>query len=210
MGVTGGTASAEIPGFSLEDLANLFSTYFPKIEGALTGIDRDHATVNIGLNSGLVKGVVLELFRDGEPFYHPVTHEEMGKYEVKIGSIEMDQIDENSGTGLLRISGNSPRIGDKVRISSARIPVKVTGDPDKKNLIFIDEFSRYLIETDRFTIPAFHKAELPEAQPGTLPEPVYEFKVVPVNERQIHIDLISLPYQHQIDQLEGATTGVLQ
>lgn len=205
-----GISSAEPLSLSLEDLANIFSTYFPKVEGTLSKVEEGRGTINLGERNGLVKGVVLEVIRPGAPFYHPITHEEMGRFEEKIGFLEVESIEEGESRGSLLYHGTKPESGDRVRISSARISVRVSGETEKKNLVIMDEFSRLLLETDRFLIPSFSKINHESRQPENLNEPVYEFKVQTLPDKTIQIELINLPFERRIDRLGGTTNGVLQ
>jgi hypothetical protein len=205
-----GTSFAEPVSLSLEDLANIFSTYFPKVEGSLSRVEEGRGTINLGEKDGLVKGVVLEVIRPGALFYHPITHEEMGRFEEKLGFLEVDSIEEGESRGSLLYHGKKPETGDRVRISSARISVRISGGTEKNNLVIMDEFSRFLLETDRFLIPSFSKINHESRQPENFIAVLYEFKVQPLSDKTIQIELINLPFGHSIDHLAGTTNGVLQ
>lgn len=194
---------------SLDDLAKIFSTYFPKIEGMLSHLDGKTGTINLGEKNGLVKGMVLTIFRPGEPFYNPVTKEEMGKFEKNIGFIELTAVADDKSQGTLLIhNGQDARPEDRVRISAGRIPVSVSGAPEKDNLVLMDTFSRFLLETDRFLIPSFSKTTN-EVSHSTENEPIFEFKVKSFPNQTIQIELLNRPFNHPIEQLTGAA-GKLQ
>jgi len=205
-----GLSNAEPFSLSIEDLANLFSTYFPKVEGTLSQVENDQGTVNLGEKNGLVKGLVLDIVRPGAPFFHPITHEEMGRFEEKIGLLEVESIEEGVSRGNLHYSGKKPQTGDIVRITAARIPVLITGEADKKNIVIIDEFSRLLVLTDRFLAPSISNLKTESHPSGDGREPVYEFKVQSLQDQRVKVELVNLPFQHRIDQLTTTTGGNLQ
>ncbi|MBI1823007.1 MAG: hypothetical protein HY200_08795 [Nitrospirae bacterium] len=192
---------------SIEDLTYIFSTYFPKVEGSLIQTDGERGKINLGRKNGLVKGIVLEIIRPGEPFFHPSTHEEMGRFEERIGWVEVDKVEEEQSAGNVRFSSKKPQSGDLVRISSARIPVRVTGVMDKKNGVILDEFSKLLVLTDRFLNLSHSNSDhdLLPSEEGM--NPVYEFNVHSLSDQTVQVDLVNLPFRHTIDQLTAASNG---
>lgn len=195
---------------SIEDLAYIFSTYFPKVEGSLARVENDRGTINLGKKNGLVKGIVLEIVRPGEPFFHPITHEQMGRFEEKIGYLEVESLDESESSGTLLFTGQKPESGDIARITSARIPVIITGESEKKNLVIIDEFSRSLALTDRFLAPPSLNMKNETRRSVGDREPIYEFKVQSFLDQRVQVELINLPFQHRIDELTTINIGNLQ
>ncbi|MBI3605618.1 MAG: hypothetical protein HY202_06285 [Nitrospirae bacterium] len=207
--LTGSIPRAETAALSLDDLARIFSTYFPRLEGTVLNINGSSGTVDLGGKNGLVKGMVLTVFRPGEPFYHPGTKEEMGRFEETIGLFELDAIGENESGGTFLISGQAPEAGDRVRISSARIPVAVTGESEKNNLVLMDEFSRFLLDTNRFLIPSFSKSKNDSGKVLKSNEPVYEFKIKLLPNQAVQVELVNKPFNHLIEGLTGSA-GKLQ
>ncbi|MHB8483047.1 MAG: hypothetical protein ACYDBV_10035, partial [Nitrospiria bacterium] len=182
---------------------------FPKVEGTLSHVERATGSVNLGGANGLVKGMVLVVYRPGEPFYQPITKEEMGRFEENIGFIELTTVGESESQGPVLVhQGKEARQGDRVRISAARIPILVAGAREKNNLVLIDTFSRFLLETDRFLIPSFPKMT-DEALRSTENEPIYEFKVKSLPNQTVQIELFNRPFNHLIEQLSG-TAGKFQ
>jgi hypothetical protein len=207
--LTGSIPRAETAPLSLDDLARIFSTYFPRIEGTVLKISGTSGTVDLGKKNGLVKGMVMTVFRPGEPFYHPGTKVEMGHFEETISLLELDAIGESESGGTFLISGQAPKTGDRARISSARIPVAVTGESEKNNLVLIDEFSRFLLDTNRFLIPSFSKPKNDSGQSMKNSDPIYEFKVKSLPNQAVQVELYNRPFNHLIEGLAGFT-GKLQ
>lgn len=207
--LTGSISRAETVALSLDDLARIFSTYFPRVEGTVLNINGSSGTVDLGWKNGLVKGMVLTVFRPGEPFYHPETKEEMGRFEETIGLFELDAIGENESGGIFLVSGQAPKTGDRARISSARIPVAVTGESEKNNLVLIDEFSRFLLDTNRFLIPSFSKPKNDSGQIMKNNDSIYEFKVKSFPNQAVQVELYNRPFNHLIEGLAGSA-GKLQ
>jgi hypothetical protein len=195
--------------FSIEDLTYIFSTYFPKIEGSITELEGDKGKINLGRKNGLVTGVVLEIVRPAEHFFHPLTHQEMGRFEEKIGFIEVERIDENQSGGTVKIFEKGPQPGDLVRISSARIPVLISGEQEKRNMVILDEFSKLLVLTDRFLNLTDVKSDQETSIAKERKSPVYEFKVHSMPDQTVQVELVNLPFQHTIDKLVATANGNL-
>ena len=206
-----GKVYAEPLPLSVEDLANIFSTYFPKVEGKLLEIRDGEATLNLGESNGLVKGLILEIVRPGEPFYHPVSHEELGRFEDLLGVVEVESVGDLTSRGRVSVLKGDPAPGDRVRLSAAKIPVLITGEDEKRNLGMMDEFSRYLSLTDRFRTTV--KAESSKELPGiTEPkeEAKYLFRVHSLADQKVKIELVNAPFEHLIDELTAVSGGTFQ
>jgi hypothetical protein len=64
-------------------------------------------------------GMRLKVLREGEPFYHPVTKELIGKFEATVGSVEITEVRDGGATGEI-VEGEAKE-GDKVRISDVKV-----------------------------------------------------------------------------------------
>lgn len=137
---------------NIDDIAKTVLTYFPKVSGAVTSIDNEVVIVDLGKERGVAKGVLLTVYREKEPFYHPVTGVQLGRFEEEVGTIEVDQVEGNHLTARRISTGEPIRAGDLVRISAARIPVGVTSlSPDGPDFL-VTELISALSETGRFRV----------------------------------------------------------
>ncbi len=115
-------SSQETPNSAnLDDLVRMITSYFPPLSGVIERIDPD-GTVEISLSSdpsGLAEGVLLSIYRLREPFYHPVTGIELGRYEEDIGPVEVHRLTPNGATGKRVNRSNAFKamlVGDRVRV----------------------------------------------------------------------------------------------
>jgi hypothetical protein len=137
---------------NIDDIAKTVLTYFPKVHGTVTSVDDETVVVNLGKEKGVTKGVLLTVYRDKEPFHHPVTGVQLGRFEEEVGTIEVDQVEGDHLRARTISPGRSIRAGDSVRISAARIPVGVTSlSPDGPDFLTTELVSA-LSETGRFRV----------------------------------------------------------
>jgi|ERR1700693_181395 len=193
---------------TLDDVAKIFSTYFPKAEGVVSKVSGKEATFNIGWKSGMVKGMVLVVYRPGSKFFDEITKEPLGNFEDELGFIELTDLEENESRGIAEVPQDSIRPGDHVRLSAARITVSVTGESDKRTLLLMDEFSRFLIDTNRFSVSTFTGRKSFSRGTATEP-PLYEFKLKVVEGDKILVELVNRPFNHQVTELT-ASIGSIQ
>ena len=151
------------PNATVDDLARVVLSYFPAGAGRVTAISGDTVQIDLPNMSGPAAGVVLSVYREREPFHHPVTGVELGRFEDAIGEIEVAEVTAESVAG--RILSGDVKIGDGVRIP-LKIPLSLSpatdGGPIPAALAAV------LVETGRFQIdPAkagylLHVTPLPE------------------------------------------------
>jgi hypothetical protein len=111
------TAAEEYnPVYSARD--SVLSYFYPE-SGVIAGVDNQVVKVNFQTDKSLKKGMRFSVFREGKPFYHPVTRKPIGKAEEFIGKIEINKAGE--GAYLCSIVNGQPITGDIVRITSSRI-----------------------------------------------------------------------------------------
>ena len=67
-------AQAETPpNATVDDLARVVLSYFPAGAGRVTAISGDIPQIDLPNMSGPAAGVILSVYREREPFHHPVT-----------------------------------------------------------------------------------------------------------------------------------------
>jgi hypothetical protein len=136
---------------NIGDIANAFETYFPKTTGKIATVD-DHLIVIESENeTGLSSGVLLSVYREGDPFYHPVTRVVLGHFEEEIAQLEVMSI--ASGQVTAKVIGTSvPVIGNLVRLTAGRIPIDIIGGVTEQDRFLTRELKSALEETGRFAI----------------------------------------------------------
>jgi len=137
---------------NIDDIAKTVLTYFPKIKGTVASVDQETVTVRLGNERGVTKGVLLTVYREKEPFYHPVSGIELGRFEEEVGTIEMDRVEGDLLKARKIFPGDSIRAGDLVRIPAARIPLGVTSLSSEGPDFLTTELVSALSETGRFRV----------------------------------------------------------
>jgi hypothetical protein len=108
---------------SLEELAVSISSYFPKVQGEVKGIQGDRLTLALSKKDGLMPGMVLTLWRDGKDILHPVTGAVIGRVEEEVGTAEVTSVADTSSTAVVKKKLKDPKPGDKARITPRKINI---------------------------------------------------------------------------------------
>lgn len=148
---------------NIDDIAKTVLTYFPKVNGTVASVENETVIVDLGKERGVTKGVLLTVYREKEPFYHPVTGVALGRFEEEVGTVEVDQV-ERDHLKAGRISPGKPILaGDLVRLSAARIPIGVTSLSPEGPDFLATELVSALSETGRFRVDLLPVQASPEA-----------------------------------------------
>ncbi|MBI4653893.1 MAG: VCBS repeat-containing protein [Nitrospirae bacterium] len=94
-------------------------SYFYPVSGVVTGVEKGLVKVKFHTGKKLREGMRFSIFREGKPFYHPVTKELVGRAETFIGKIEIKK--PANGEYLCTVTEGATEVGDIVRISSSKI-----------------------------------------------------------------------------------------
>ena len=140
------------PKASLDEIAKVLATYFPKLDGKVVSVEDQAITINLGKGQGVLSGMILRLYRPGEQFLHPLTKEPLGQFEEEIGRVKVTQLDEKTSQVKLLgpASNGGPKVGDGVRLSGARFPVALLPGSSTTNRILLNELAAALQDTGRF------------------------------------------------------------
>jgi len=160
---------------------------FPKVEGDVLKVDGGQATLSVGQRDGVVAGVELIVYREGEELKHPKTGEVLGRTEKTIGRITVTDVFENYPTAKIS-QGNGVQAGDKARVSAGKVKLTVlplsTGVRDTLIEAAIQELVDGLTRSGRFTIGMGDPLAVALTQQGIKPEEALEGKgLVQVAER---------------------------
>src|SRR5262244_2748955 len=93
---------------------------FPKVEGDVLKVEGGQATLSVGQRDGVVAGVELIVYREGEELKHPKTGEVLGRTEKTIGRVTVTDVFENYSTAKIG-PGNGVQAGDKARVSAGKV-----------------------------------------------------------------------------------------
>jgi len=160
---------------------------FPKVEGDVLKVEGGQATLSVGQRDGVVAGVELIVYREGEELKHPKTGEVLGRTEKTIGRITVTDVFENYSTAKIS-QGNGVQAGDKARVSAGKVKLTVlplsTGVRDTLIEAAIQELVDGLTRSGRFTIGMGDPLAVALTQQGIKPEEALEGKgLVQVAER---------------------------
>ena len=145
--------AAEVFEARLDEIAKVFETYFPVIEGAVVSANGRDVRINLGKKKGLLPGMVVAITREGKELYHPVTKEVLGKYEEDMGRLELKEVGDDHASGLLVGEKKGDiKAGDRVRVTGGKIRVALIPANPEANIFIIDQFADILEETGRFTV----------------------------------------------------------
>ncbi|MFQ5543529.1 MAG: hypothetical protein ACE5FY_04150 [Nitrospiria bacterium] len=137
---------------NIDDVARAILTYFPKVTGRITAVNGNQLQVDFVKRRGLSEGLLLTVFHKEEPFYHPTTGLELGRFETVVGEIEVSRFDPPHLVAI-RVEGTHPiQIGDQVRLPATRIPIAISMSSDESPQFLMNELAAALSETGRFKI----------------------------------------------------------
>src|SRR5215813_1585258 len=152
---------------------------FPKVEGDVLKVEGDHATLSVGRRDGVVAGVELMVYREGEELKHPNFVEVPARTEKTVGRLTITDVAEAYSTG--RISqGNGIQPGDRARVSAGKVKLTVlplsTGVRDTLIEAAIQELVDGLTRSGRFSIGMGDPLGLASAQQRIKPDEALEGK----------------------------------
>ena len=152
---------------------------FPKVEGNIISVEGTQATLSIGKRDGVVSGVELEVYREGEELKHPKTGEVLGRKEEVLGRVIVEQVAE--AYSVARISrGGGMAGGDKVRVSAGKVRLSIlplsTGVRDNLIEAAVQELVDGFTRTGRFQVGMGDPIGVALGQQGISPEQALDGK----------------------------------
>ena len=131
LGASGGPAHAQENDYrkALGLISEKLHRRFPNLRGAVVAVKGRDLYLSLGEKDEVVKGVKLNVYREGAPFRHPATGVVLGKLEEEIGEVEVVEVREKfSIARLVRLAPGgqfSPRVKDTVRMSASKIRLAI-------------------------------------------------------------------------------------
>lgn len=150
-----GAAFSETPSGSPDDgvdsVREAVLSYFPPVSGEVKKSADGIVSITISSEKDLKNGTRLSVYREGSPFYHPVTKELIGKTENFTGTVEVTQSGPDNKSYTCRTVKGDIKADDIVRVSSSKI--KLAFFQDKKSAWGLSElFFNSLKDSGRFEI----------------------------------------------------------
>ncbi len=141
---------------ALKELARDIDQDFPSLEGRVVAVNENWGMVDLGRDRGVFPGMVFTVFRQGKPFYHPVTGALLGYTEDDIGVLQVVRTYPQASLGFMKVR-EKVKPGDGVRITAAKVNLYLFPFIDKTGegfnlMAFTQRLRTYLGETNRFNI----------------------------------------------------------
>jgi hypothetical protein len=167
------------PPSQIAALVSQVTALFPKVEGDIIKVDEGQVTLSIGKRDGVVAGVELEVYREGEELKHPKTGELLGRKEEILGRVVVEQVAE--GYASARISkGKGMAGGDRVRVSAGKVRLTIlplaTGVRDNLIEAAVQELVDGFTRTGRFQVGMGDPIGVALGQQGVTPEQALDGK----------------------------------
>lgn len=136
---------------SIDDLAAMISSYFPKVQGEVTSVQGELVTIALGKKDGLAPGMSLTLWRAGKEIVHPVTGAVIGHEEEEVGAVDVTEVGDSSSTAAVTKKIEDPKKGDRARITPKKISIALI--PVRSDRIeVISALAQRLGESGRFSV----------------------------------------------------------
>ncbi len=140
------TVQAASPFINMRD--SILSYFYP-VEGKVVKIEDNLIKLDIGRKDKVRIVMRLSVYRQGAPFYHPITKQIIGRIEDHVGEVEVKQVFENYALAV-PVNGDI-KVGDTVRITSTRIKIAYIQAVDA-DWATAEAFYQALKESNRFDI----------------------------------------------------------
>ncbi|MEW6714284.1 MAG: hypothetical protein AB1306_04230 [Nitrospirota bacterium] len=150
-----GTAFSETPSVSPENgvssVRDSVLSYFSPVSGEVKESADGVVSISLSDEKDIKNRTRLSVYREGTPFYHPVTKELIGKTDNFTGIIEVTQSGSDKRTYTCRTVKGDIKAGDIIRVTSSKI--KLAFFQDRKSAWELSElFYNSLKDSGRFEI----------------------------------------------------------
>lgn len=98
-----------------KELTEKTLAYFQALQGKVIEVSSETVKIDIGYDKGVKKGLRLKVFKEGTPFYHPVTGEFVGYIDQFKGIVEVIKVDSN--TSACKVLQGDIEKEDTVKVS---------------------------------------------------------------------------------------------
>lgn len=139
--------------FEVDRVSDAIHSYFIPLEGKVTTVKDNSVYLDIGRRQGAKKGMRLQIYERGKPFYHPVTNEYLGNVEHQKGIVQLEEVQENESRA--KVLSGMPHVGSIARISSANVRLAYF-QRSKANWQLADSLFKSLKDSGRFELLETH------------------------------------------------------
>ncbi|MBI5409935.1 MAG: VCBS repeat-containing protein [Nitrospirae bacterium] len=184
-----GTQNTEA-GNPVNNLKESVLSYFNPVSGTVEVVNNDStATVRFGAEAVIRKGMRFPVFREGKPFYHPVTNAPLGKTEDLVGRVEVKGEKTDDGSYPCVVIKGDVKAGDIVRLTTSKIKLAFFQDR-KSDWALSEAFYGALKTSGRFEIleaytPSYKPEELAKLAGELGAEAALMFSTPAKDDRQI-------------------------
>ncbi len=123
--------------------------FFKPLNLKIEKLEDDLVVIKNDKDDVVKKGMRMDILREGQIFYHPVTKEPLGHIEKRIGKIEIKEVKKDEVFGVVLYG--EPIAGDRVRITGAKIK-SLFYQSHKVNWYLGDAYNRELKDSNRFEL----------------------------------------------------------
>ncbi len=114
---------APVPPVSLTALIDQIVAAFPVVSGDVVEVQGSRVTLSAGRSAGVLRGLALEVYREGREIKHPRTGRVLGRAEDMVGRAIVEQVFDGYSTAAFE--GTGIVAGDRVRTTPGKIRVSV-------------------------------------------------------------------------------------
>ena len=144
---------------SSDEAAKKVAGVFPLLQGMVVEVEGNRVLIDLGRRRGTYEGMELEVYREGDAVRHPVTGQFLGRRDVRLGVIRVEEIKEEFSEAVAVSREKEAKLswGDSVRVSADRItlalPLIDPGDVRSANIHSITkDLAIALTKTGRFMV----------------------------------------------------------
>jgi hypothetical protein len=182
------------------DLAQKLAAAFPSLNGYVLSTEAGFVYIDLGEKERVYPGMELHLYREGDPFTHPITGEVLGRLEKALGRVRVVEVRErfSIATQIAKVEDSAVVKGDRVRMTGARIPlalptiemIEAKGDEAKS---LTRELALALTRTERFEVWEERRL-LSELQADRVSEPVSftDPRILEIMSQKLSIPILAL------------------
>jgi hypothetical protein len=196
------TAESSFPAQSqaLHEVAQKLAAAFPSLSGYVLSTEGGQIYIDLGERERVYPGMELDLYREGEPFSHPITGEVLGRLEKALGRIRVIDVREKFSIALQtsRTEEGPVLKGDRVRMTRARIPlalptIEMVDAKEEEAKSITRELALALTRTERFEVWEERRL-LSELQSQGIASPISftDPRVMEILSRKLNIPLLAL------------------
>ncbi len=148
-------------GTAAMEIAEKIAQAFPKVEGRVIGLEAQRVLVDLGQKSGVIPGLELQVFREGQEFKHPYTGQVLGRLDRDVGRVRIVDVRPNFSLAevIQQSEGTMVQQGDHIRVTSARVilalpNVDVSDVAGANTRAVTRDLTNALVKTNRFEVMA--------------------------------------------------------